>query len=62
MKAGAGRPQPDDERVEEWDGTVVVWNATVARIPAASVGPSSADDATGLPDAKATPDSGEEAA
>jgi pimeloyl-ACP methyl ester carboxylesterase len=48
MKAGADHTQPGDERAEEWDETVLVWNATVARIPATAVRPDSADDATGV--------------
>jgi hypothetical protein len=34
MKAGADDTPPGEERDEGWDETVLVWNATVARIPA----------------------------
>jgi pimeloyl-ACP methyl ester carboxylesterase len=58
MKVGADHAQPDDEPAAEWDETVLVWNATVARIPATAVRPDSADDATSAAAGKATPDRG----
>lgn len=58
MKADADHAHPGDEREEEWAETVLVWNATVARIPATAVRPDWADDATGIEGGKATPDRG----
>ena len=58
MKVGADHAQPDDEPAEEWDETVLVWNATVARITATAVRPDSADDATSVAGGKATADRG----
>lgn len=44
MKPGADDPQPSEERDEGWDETVIVWNATVARIPPPGVQAGSARD------------------
>ena len=59
MKAGTDRA--GDEPGEEWDETVVVWNATVARIPATAVRLGSAAGAGPLAGAEVTPDRAEEA-
>jgi len=42
MKASGDDAQPAGERDEGWDETVLVWNATVARIRAPAVQPDSA--------------------
>jgi hypothetical protein len=47
MMAGAGDAPPGTERDEGWDETVLVWNGTVARIPATAVQPDSAHDVAG---------------
>jgi hypothetical protein len=57
MKAGPDHTPPRAERDEEQDETVLVWNATVARISATALRPDSANDATGGV-GKVTPDRG----
>ncbi len=52
MKGRTDHAYPGDDQ-EGWDETVLVWNATVARIPAARVRPDSAADATGVADGPA---------
>lgn len=49
MKTSAGEAPPGKGRGEGWDETVLVWNATVARIPAAAVQP---DSTLGSPQAE----------
>ena len=44
MTASADGASPDQGRDEAWDETVLVWNATVARIRAPGVQPDSARD------------------
>lgn len=58
MKESDNRTHSDHERVEEWDETVVVWNATVAKIPPAAVQPKSTEDAGSVAGGKTTPDRG----
>jgi hypothetical protein len=38
-----------------WDESVLVWNATVARIPAPAVQPAAAEDVAEAEDGNATP-------
>lgn len=54
MNASAGAP-PGKGREEGWDETVLVWNATVARIPARAVQPDVAQDGADLERGDATP-------
>jgi len=55
MKASTDDAPPGEGRDEGWDETVLVWNATVARIPAPAVQPDSARDAAGAEGGEATP-------
>ncbi|MGH3091574.1 MAG: hypothetical protein ACRDOP_17450 [Gaiellaceae bacterium] len=49
MKASADDAPPGEGREEGWDETVLVWNATVARIPTPAVlQPDSAREAAGV--------------
>jgi hypothetical protein len=50
MKASADDAPPSEERDQGWDKTVLVWNATVARIPAPAVQPDAAQDITSVED------------
>jgi hypothetical protein len=45
MKTRADDPPPGEERDQGWDETVLVWNATVVRIPAPAARPGAADEA-----------------
>ena len=56
MKAGAGDAPPAKGRDEGWDETVLVWNGTVARIPAPAAEHDSAQEVAGSEDGDATPD------
>jgi hypothetical protein len=49
VKPGAHDAPPADERDEGWDESVLVWNATVATIPAPHASPDSAQEIAGLP-------------
>ncbi|MGH3006799.1 MAG: hypothetical protein ACRDOS_13070 [Gaiellaceae bacterium] len=55
MKGSADDAPPGKGRDEGWDETVLVWNATVARIPAPAVQPGSAQDVAGVEGGNATP-------
>ncbi len=55
MKASADDAPPGKGRDEGWDETVLVWNATVARIPAPAVQPASAQEVAGVEGGNATP-------
>jgi hypothetical protein len=56
MKASPDDASRDKGRDEGWDETVLVWNATVARIPAPAVQPDAAQDVTGVEGGNATSD------
>jgi hypothetical protein len=45
MTANADDAPPAEGSGEDWDENVLVWNATVARVPPPAVPPGSGDDA-----------------
>jgi hypothetical protein len=47
MRASADDAPPGHRRDDGWDETVLVWNATVAKIPAHAVAPDLAADVPG---------------
>jgi hypothetical protein len=49
MRASAHDAPPAEEQDEGWDETVLVWNATVARIPPPPGRPASASKIAGAP-------------
>ena len=56
MKASADDTPAGPGRDDGWDETVLVWNATVARIPAPAVQPDAAQDVAGVDGGNATSD------
>ena len=51
MRAGSDEAPPGEGRDEGWDETVLVWNATVARITGPTTTPESSETATAPPGA-----------
>ena len=48
MKTGDDNASPVSRGDEGWDETVLVWNGTVARIPASDFEPESVEDMAGV--------------
>lgn len=55
MTASADDAPAGEGKDDGWDETVLVWNATVARIRAPAVEPNSVEDVAGVEGGNATP-------
>ena len=55
MSTDSSEAPPDETAKRGWDETVLVWNATVARIPAPAVHPDAAEDVADADDGELGP-------